>query len=312
MFKSFIVIFLIFNFLNASENNKKLIYVVPDLNIPFWEIMSNGVKNKAKEFNNPIEVFDSKNQTKTELENIIKATQTKPDGIILTPTNSSACVTLLKFAKEANIPVIISDIGTEEGEYVSYVSSNNFEGAYKLGLMLSEKMLELNIYNKTVGIIAIPQTRTNGKARTEGFIKALNENNIKGAGLKQLIDFSENEAYKFTKELIKENPNLGAIWIQTLNIYNGVLTAIKESNKDILLISFDAEPIFVDLISKDLLIGSAMQQPYLMGKKAVETMNLFLDGKNVEKDIILDVLPISKNNIKQEYSKIEKNVLGIK
>ena len=312
MFKFFITIFLIFNFTYASENDKKLIYIVPDLNIPFWKIMSNGIENKTNELNYTLEIFDSQNQSKIELENIIKAIQNKPAGIVLTPTNSSASVTLLKFAKEANIPVVISDVGTNEGDYVSYISSNNFEGAYKLGLMLSEKMLELNIYNKTVAIITIPQTRLNGKARTDGFMKALKENNINAAGLKQLNEFSENEAYKFTKEFIKENPNLGAIWIQTSNIYNGVLNAIKESNKEILLVSFDAEPIFVDLISKDILVGSAMQQPYLMGGTAVQTIDLFLNGKAVEKNIELDILSISKNNIKKEYSKIEKNVLGIK
>lgn len=312
MLKFFIAIFLIFNFINASENDKKLIYIVPDLNIPFWKLMSNGVENKTNELNYNLEIFDSQNQSKIELENIIKAIQNKPDGIVLTPTNSSACVTLLKFAKEANIPVVISDVGTNEGEYVSYISSNNFNGAYKLGLMLAEKMLELNIYNKTVAIIAIPQTRLNGKARTDGFVKALKENNINGAGLKQLSEFSENEAYKFTKELLKENPNLGAIWIQTSNIYNGVLNAIKESNKEILLISFDAEPIFIDLISKDVIVGVALQQPYLMGETAVQTIDLFLNGKAVEKNIELDILSISKNNIKKEYSKIEKNVLGIK
>lgn len=312
MFRYLITFFILLNFINASENNKKLIYIVPDLNIPFWEIMSNGIKYKTSELNYTLEILDSKNQPKIELENIIKATQSKPDGIVLTLTNSSACVTLLKFAKEANIPVVISDIGTDEGEYISYISSNNFDGAYKLGLMLSKKMFEFNIHNKSVGIIAIPQTRLNGKARTKGFMKALNENNIKGAGLKQLIDFSENEAYKFTKELIKENPNLGAIWIQTSNIYNGTLSAIKESNKDILLISFDAEPIFVDLISKDVLVGTAMQQPYLMGEKAVITMNSYLNGETIEKNIIIDILSISKNNIKENYSKIEKNVLGIK
>lgn len=312
MFKFFITIFLIFNFTYASENDKKLIYIVPDLNIPFWKIMSNGIENKTNELNYTLEIFDSQNQSKIELENIIKAIQNKPAGIVLTPTNSSASVTLLKFAKEANIPVVISDVGTNEGDYVSYISSNNFEGAYKLGLMLSEKMLELNIYNKTVAIIAIPQTRLNGKARTDGFMKALKENNINAAGLKQLNEFSENEAYKFTKEFIKENPNLGAIWIQTSNIYNGVLNAIKESNKEILLVSFDAEPIFIDLISKDVLVGSAMQQPYLMGETAVQTIDLFLNGKTVEKNIELDILSISKNNLKKEYSKIEKNVLGIK
>lgn len=310
--KFFIIIFLIFNLINASENNKKLIYIAPDLNIPFWQIMSNGIKSKTDELNYTLEIFDSQNQSKIELENIIKVIKNKPDGIILTPTNSSACVTLLKFAKEANIPVVISDIGTDEGDYVSYISSNNFNGAYKLGLILSQKMIELDINSKTVGIIAIPQTRLNGKARTEGFIKALTENNINGADLKQLNSFSDEEAYKFTKELIKKNPNLGAIWIQTSNIYNGVLNAIKESNKDILLISFDAEQIFIDLISKDVLIGAAMQQPYLMGEKAVETISSFLNGKKVEKNIIIDILSISKNNIKEKYPKIEKNVLGIK
>ncbi len=42
----------------------------------------------------------------------------------------------------------------------------------------------------TVGIIAIPQKRTNGKDRTLGFIQALDEESIKVSGIYQQVDFS--------------------------------------------------------------------------------------------------------------------------
>ncbi len=60
---------------------------------------------------------------KKELEYIIKATKEKAVGVIISPSNSSAAVTILDIAKNANIPVVIADIGSDGGEYVSYISS---------------------------------------------------------------------------------------------------------------------------------------------------------------------------------------------
>jgi len=311
----FILSFLIFNILNSSpiDNKKKLIYMSPDISIPFWDIMARGIKNSSNNLNYDLEIYDAKNDTKTELENTIKAIKNNVAGIIVSPTNSSTCVTILKLAKDANIPVVISDIGTDDGDYVSFISSNNFEGAYNIGNILSKKMLSLEWNNKTVGIIAIPQKRLNGQERTAGFMKALDENKIKGAEIKQQITWSYEETYNYTNELIKNHPNLGAIWLQSSNRYDAALKAIEENGKKekILLTTFDAEPVFLDLIPKETIVASAMQQPYLMGQIATETMVQYLIGKEVKKNIQLPVLPISIVNINEKLPIIKKNVLGL-
>lgn len=313
----FLLLFFILNLLNASEiknfNKKKLIYIVPDISIPFWNIMAKGIHNSVNKLDYDLEIYNTKNEAKVELENIINAIKNNAAGIIISPLNSSSCVTILKLAKNANIPVVIADVGTDEGEYVSYISSNNKEGAYSIGSVLSKKMIELGWKDRTVGIVAIPQKRVNGQERTAGFMKALSENNIKGADLKQQITWSEEETYRFSKEMISTYPNMGAIWLQTSNGYEGAIKAINESNKqnDIILITFDAEPAFLDLIPQGIILASAMQQPYLMGQEAVKSMHNHLEGYKVKKNIQLPVLTISTQNITEKLPIIKQNVLGI-
>ena len=299
-----------------SQNipTKKLAYVVSDINIPFWEIMSKGIKEKASNIGYSLEIYSSNNSNKTEIENFVKALHNKVDGIVLSPINSSNAVFLLKLANEANIPVVISDIGTDGGNYLSYISSNNEDGAYKLGKILANKMKELKIDNGTVGIISIPQERANGKARTKGFLKALDESNIKSAGIEQQVDFSYKETYNFSKKLIMNNPNMKALWLQGSDKYQGALDAINELGKkdEILLICFDSEPEFLQMIPEGKLVGAAMQQPFLMGEKAVEQFNNYFNNKSIEKNLQLEILAISKDNIEQEMKIIKRNVLGIK
>jgi len=312
----FILFLLIFNVslsANQSEHKKRLVYIVSDLSIPFWEIMNRGVLNKSKELGYQLEVFSSDNSPKKELQFTIKAIRDKVDGIVVSPTGSSACTTILKFAQEANIPVVISDIGTDSGKYVSFVSSDNFDGAYQIGKVLRKEMLKRGWENKKVGIVAIPQKRLNGQLRTSGFMQALREINIQGAGLEQQVSFSMEETYRLSRKLIEKNPDLGALWLQGSDKYEAALQAIEDTQKEgkILLLTFDAEPEFLELIKEEKLLASAMQQPYLMGEEAVIAMDKHLNGKKVEQNIQLNVLPVSKENIDKEIHTIKRNVLGI-
>jgi ribose transport system substrate-binding protein len=144
-FKSILILLIISTsyFINAKEinknKNKKIIYLNIDMNIPFWQIMAKGIEDNIKSLNYDFEIFDAKNSSKKELELTVKALKEDIDGLIITPSNSSASVTILNLAKQANIPVVISDIGTDKGEYVSYISSNNEEGAYNIGKVLTKK-----------------------------------------------------------------------------------------------------------------------------------------------------------------------------
>ena len=308
-----LLILLLSSLFSQNVPTKKLVYIVSDITIPFWEIMSKGIKEEASKVGYSIEVYSSNNSNKTEIENIVKSINNRVDGIVISPINSSNAVFLLKLAKDANIPVVISDIGTDSGEYLSYISSNNEDGSYKLGKILSNKMKELKIENGTVGIISIPQERANGKARTKGFLKALDESNIKSAGIEQQVDFSYKETYNFSKKLIMNNPDIKALWLQGSDKYQGALDAIADLNKsnEILLICFDSEPEFLQMIPEEKLVGAAMQQPFLMGEIALEKLDSHLSGKSVEKNVQLEILAISKDNIEKEMKIIKRNVLGL-
>lgn len=307
----FILTFLLSSFIYASDT-KKIIYLNPDNSILFWQIMAKGIKASVEKNNYTFEIYDSQNSAKKELELSVKAINEKVAGIIVSPSNSSACVTILKLAKRASIPVVISDIGTDNGEYVSYISSNNFEGAYNLGKTLTDEMIKKDWQNGKVGIIAIPQKRLNGQQRTAGFMKALKESNIKGADIKQMAVWTQEETYNFTKEFINEYPDLRALWIQTSNSYNSAIKAIKDmgKEKELILIAFDAEPEFLELIPEGKILASGMQQPYLMGQNAALAMIQHLKGKKVSKSIQVPILTVSTTNVKKKLEDINLNVLG--
>lgn len=311
-----IMVLLLFFISNLYSNQqKKLAYIVSDINIPFWQIISKGIKDKSNELGYEIHIYSSNNLKKNELENLASAISLKIDGLIISPINSSTASTLLEIANMNKIPTIVADIGSDSQNYLSFISSDNKKGAYELGKILSKYMKSLS-WNKegTVGIIAIPQKRLNGKDRTIGFIKALEEDNIKVSGMYQQVDFSYEETYNYSKKLIDENENLRAIWLQGSDKYKGALDAIKKANKqnEIALICFDAEPEFLEMIQNGDLVASAMQQPYIIGQEAVVTLNNYFNNKEVKKEQKMEILSISKENIDDKLKIIKLNVLGIK
>ena len=311
-----IMVLLLFFISNLYSNQqKKLAYIVSDINIPFWQIISKGIKDKSNELGYEIHIYSSNNLKKNELENLASAISLKIDGLIISPINSSTASTLLEIAKMNKIPTIVADIGSDSQDYLSFISSDNKKGAYELGKILSKYMKSLS-WNKegTVGIIAIPQKRLNGKDRTLGFIQALDEESIKVSGFYQQVDFSYEETYNYSKKLIEENKNLRAIWLQGSDKYKGALDAIKKANKqnEIALICFDAEPEFLEMIQNGDLVASAMQQPYIIGQEAVVTLNNYFNNKEVKKEQKMEILSISKENIDDKLKIIKLNVLGIK
>jgi simple sugar transport system substrate-binding protein/ribose transport system substrate-binding protein len=296
-----------------ANEQTRLAYLVSDQRIPYWNIMWGGIQHQAKQQGIEVEVWSADNSIKKELENTLQVIKSKVDGIILSPTNSSSAVTVLKFAKQAGIPVVIADIGTQGGDYVSYIESDNYQGAYQLGNILGQALADKTWLEGRVGIVAIPQARQNGKDRTRGFLKALDEWEIKAGGIRQQKDFSYIETYRLASDLISEEPDLRALWLQGSDRYKAALAAIEDAGKvgEILLISFDAEPEFLEMIKSQALVGAGMQQPHLMGERAVQSLQDFLNGHAVAKNQKIEVLAVSENNIDALMLTIKHNVLGL-
>jgi simple sugar transport system substrate-binding protein/ribose transport system substrate-binding protein len=297
----------------AAAASKEIVYLTPGLDLPFWRFLSNGVKSVAEKEGYGFQALDSHNSADTQLKNAQDSIARGVAGIVISPTDSSTAPSVLLLAKRANIPVVVADIGTNSGDYVSFIISDNFEGAYGVGKALAAALKEKGWQDGTVGLITISQARKNGQARTAGFRKAMQEAGItKEAGLQQMQSYTADETYKFTQDMLTANPNMRGLWIQTDQPAIGALRAIKAAHREgtLLLAAFDGIPEFVDLLKKGDIVASGMQQPYLMGERSAEALFKHLNGGTPEKQILVPIVAATSKNIDEILPTIKTTVFG--
>jgi ABC-type sugar transport system substrate-binding protein len=195
---------------------------------------------------------------------------------------------------------------------VSFIISDNREGAYNTGKALVEAMKDKGWTNGTVGLVTISLARNNGKLRTEGFRQAMTEGGLKEAGLQQMQAYTADETFKYTQDMLTANPNMKGMFIQTDTPTLGALRAIKASrrNGQVAVAAFDGVPEFVDLIKKGEIVASGMQQPYLMGVRSGEALVHHLKGEKVEKQITVPIVVVTSKNVEKMLPTIRETVFA--
>src|SRR5271155_2840284 len=296
----------------AAETNE-IVYLTPGLDLPFWRYLSKGVESEAKKAGYSYTALDSHNSAETQLKNAQDAIARGVTGIVISPTDSSTAPSVLALAARAKIPVVVADIGTNSGEYVSFIISDNYQGANGVGEALAAAMKEKGWADGSVGLVTISQARKNGQARTAGFREAMKKAGItKEAGLQQMQSYTADETFKFTQDMLTANPEMKAMFIQTDQPTLGALRAIKAAHRDgtLLVAAFDGIPEFVDLLKKGEIVASGMQQPYLMGVKSGEALAAALKGETPEKQILVPIVVATSKNIDQILPTIKETVFA--
>jgi simple sugar transport system substrate-binding protein/ribose transport system substrate-binding protein len=297
----------------ARAETKEIVYLTPGLDLPFWRYLSKGIESVAKKEGYGYTALDSHNSAQTQLKNAQDAIARGVAGIAISPTDSSTAPSVLALAARAKIPVVVADIGTNSGEYVSFIISDNKEGAYGVGKALAEALKEKGWTDGSIGLVTISQARKNGQARTAGFRQAMKEAGItKEAGLQQMQSYTADETFKFTQDMLTANPNMRGMFIQTDQPTIGALQAIKAAHREgtLLVAAFDGIPEFVDLLKKGEIVASGMQQPYLMGVRSGESLATAIKGGTPQKEILVPIVVATSKNIDQILPTITQTVFA--
>jgi ribose transport system substrate-binding protein len=297
--------------LRAAEG-KHLAYLTPGLDLPFWRVLANGIDAVARKNGGSSTAYDSHNNAQTQIQNAQDAIARKVDGILISPTDSSTCPSVLALAQKANIPVVIADIGTDSGDYVSFIISNNYEGAYGTGKVLAQVMTAKGWNKGTVGLVTISLARLNGQARTNGFMKAMTEAGIKQGALSQMQTYTSDETFKFVQDMLTAHPDMRGLFIETDQPTLGALRALHASRRDndVAVAAYDGIAEFVPLIESGRLVAVGMQQPYLMGVRSAEAMFDHFAGKTPPKQVLVPIMVVSQDNISKLLPDIKQNVFG--
>lgn len=216
--------------------SKTIALIIPSLKNPFFAEMASIVNQEVRKYDYITLIGDSNDNIDTEIREVSQFSSKNVDGLIIIPCgqNSEHIEQILK----EGIPVVCVDRYFEELD-VSFVSSDNFEGAYSATEYLIQQGHEF------IACIQGTSYSTPNKQRVDGFLKALSNHNINNYKVTG-DDFSERNGYIETKLLLQQKNRPSAIFAFSNTIAMGCLKAFKEENiklpTDISLITFDDNP----------------------------------------------------------------------
>ena len=228
------------------------------------------------------------------------------DYIIVAPVVESGWDAVLKEAKAAAIPVILSDRQmkvSDESLYLCWVGGN-FLKEGRDGVKWLESYLEnKNLGSEDINIVDLQGTI--GASAQVGRTKGIEEG-IKAHPNWNLIaqksgDFRTDGGKKAMKEIIKEVgiEKINVLFAENDDMALGAIEAIKESGKkpgeDIIIITFDAgHEAFVRMIAGE--INCACECNPLHGPRVAEIINTLENGGTVDKIQYVDEAVFDQSN----------------
>lgn len=256
--------------LNASSlrtgKTQSIVILVEDISNPFFSRFARIIEEEASKYEYRVFYFSTNNDGDLTKILLKRLAQENADGFVITPTeNLKEEIDLLVKDKR---PVVLID-RYFEGQAVSHVSIDNYDGAYQATKILIDKGC------KKIALVTTLNGMVQMESRKSGYVAALKQHSTYDPDLILTTEFSENEEDRVNDIVLLLQKNKGIDGVLFLSNYLGFagLLAMRQLGlqipNDVSVISFDDVDSF-RIHSPSI---SVVAQPIIeMGKKVVELL----------------------------------------
>lgn len=267
-----------------KDETKQIGLVLSTLNNPFFVTLKEGVEAKAQELGYEVVVLDSQDDPSKELSNMEDLITREVSVILINPTDSDTVGNAIKLANDKKIPVLTLDRGANSGEVVSHIASDNAAGGKMAGEYVVEKLAKKG---KVVELEGIPGASA-AVDRGTGFNEALKGTEIEVVA-KQTANFNRSEGLTVMENILQAQPEINAVFAHNDEMALGALKAIEGTDREIMVVGFDATDDAIAAVKEGKLAATVAQQPDMIGSLGVEAADKVLKGESVEKFIPVDL-----------------------
>lgn len=264
------------------------------MNNPFYKIINNEILKVVEKNNDTLITLDPELDVDKQNEQIYKFIDQKVDGIFINPIDFEQIEPALQAAKRANIPVIIIDAPVSNESLVNCtIVSDNYDAGVQCAKDMMERLDSANI------VLLKHTTAKSAKERIEGFLSVIDNNEKYKVINEAECDGQLEIAMPKMQEIIEETPDIDVVMALNDPSALGALAALEKNNKnDVMVYGIDGTPEIKALIGRNqMIVGTVAQSPIKMGQIAVENMYNILNGKKIEKNIIIPISLINKENL---------------
>jgi ribose transport system substrate-binding protein len=287
-------------------DNYKMTLVAGVKGDEFYITMNCGAQAEAKklgvdlDFQGP-DQFDATLQTPV-LNGVIAS---KPDAILIAPTDTKAMYAPIKQAADAGIKIVLVDTTLEQADMaVSQIASDNEGGGRDAAKALAEQIGgsgKVFVNNVKPGI-------STTDARAKGF-----EEEAKSLGLDYVgLDYNQDQPDKaaaLVKAQLAKNPDLKGIFATNLFGAEGSAAGLREAGKKdtVKIVGFDAGPKQVADLKEGLLQALVAQQPADIGAQGVQQAVAALKGEPTKETIATGSTILTKENLSANQDAVYKS-----
>ena len=287
---------------NKNEDGKPIktigaLYMT--MNNPYFEVINEEVKAVVESRGDVLETRDSAMDAKVQAKQVERFIKEKVDCILINAVDWKNIGASLEKAKKAGIPVIAVDTLVYNQSLVDgTVISNNYEAGQHCAQDLMKR-------RKSGKILFLVQSENKSAIdRIKGFKETLEKADWKYEDVGDLECKGQLEvAQPLVENVLNKTKDIDVVMALNDPSAMGAMAALDAQHmlSEVLVYGADGSPEAKTMIYENRMTATSAQSPQMTGKKTVEMLYNILDGKTAEKQFIVPVTLITKDNV-DEYS----------
>ncbi|WP_241242768.1 ABC transporter substrate-binding protein [Paenibacillus whitsoniae] len=263
------------------------------------------IQDSAKEAGFDLKFSDAQQKQENQIKAIRTYIQQKVDVIAFSPVVESGWDTVLKEAKDAGIPVILTDRAVDSKDtslYKTFIGSDFVEEGRSAGKWLVDKYKDTK---DTVNIVELQGTTGSAPAndRKAGFDEIIKSNPNLKVIASQTGDFTRAKGKEVMQAFLKANKNINVLYAHNDDMALGAIQAIEEAGlkpgKDIVIISVDGVKDGFQAASEGK-INFIVECNPLLGGQLMQAVRDVLANKEIPKRIVTKEGVFTSEDAKRE------------
>ena len=280
----------------SGEGRPQVAIVLKTLASPYWQAVLSGAREAAAQYGfDLIELGPPTEDHVTEQINMVEDVIARGNvaGIVFSPSQPPAAITVLNRARAAGIPVAVIDTPMPDGfdNFLTFIGSNN----YQIGVLGAQEMMKVLSQGDTVTILEGAPGNVAMTQRSDGAERIFRENGI-------LIEsrqpaFSDRERAFSIMQNILQRGDVNGIFAANDDQAVGALLALTQNNKTAVVMGVDGNRFALESVRDGGLFGTVAQDAAGMGFLGVQSIYRHLNNQPVERQIDAPTPVITRNNV---------------
>lgn len=289
----------------AGGEKIRAVLLVKKLNSSFWTDIEDAVKDQCAEYGWDVETLCpvTADSNEEQIELLEQSLLNPPDVYLLCPADSKGIAPVIEQINEAGVPIINvqTRISGDDLDYVTFIGVDTYEMAKVGATEILKRVPDAENVIILEGITGSNTTEDIKRGVTEVFEAAPGVTIVAS----QTANGQRQDGMTVTQNLLQANPDVDIIFAGNGEMALGAAEALRQSGKTgVAIATINTSAEITQAIMDGIITLTVDDVSWKLGQQGVVAAKDYFEGKELPKEILVDVMIEDKDNLdyyKEKY-----------